>query len=81
MGPPVSYRKEIHDYIRCAEQVLFVLSSPYAQPLTDEERRLVEYYLGEFRKTLRSSSSSTTLSSVRDGSQNPPSPSSSSPAA
>jgi hypothetical protein len=42
--PPLSFRPEVQKYIRACEHLLSAVSSPDCKPLSDDERRLLEYY-------------------------------------
>lgn len=50
--PPLSFRPEVQKYIRACEHLLSAVSSPDCKPLSDDERRLLEYYREELVKAI-----------------------------
>ena len=42
--PPLSFRPEVQKYIRACEHLLSAVASPDCKPLSNDERRLLEYY-------------------------------------
>jgi hypothetical protein len=50
--PPLSVRHEFQLFMRGCEHLLSTVSVPYCEPLTEAERRTIEYYGEKFIKAI-----------------------------